>query len=118
MQHLKWGVFGVILAAYTFTASAAESETRQATIADCSKFKQPEVATMVKNDFLRNRLPGWDNDKRQLGKGDPVAWINQDEISHHEGVWQITLSVRGSSSDKRYDVTVDCNKGQITYQVK
>ena len=81
-------------------AQAAEPEVRTATVAPCSTASKDEIAALVKRDFLQNRIPRWDADKKTLGTSTPVAWVVPDSISGDTARWEIPLNVRGDPTDK------------------
>lgn len=41
--------------------------------------------------------------------------VSPDAISGKDQVWQVPLTVRGTKADKTYNVTLDCNTGEIAY---
>lgn len=96
-------------------AQAAESEIRTATVAPCSNAGKDEIAALVKRDYLQNRIPRWDTDKKTLGTSTPVAWVVPDSISGDNAKWNIPLKVRGDHTDKTYQVTLNCQLGEISY---
>lgn len=96
-------------------AQAAEPEVRTATVAPCSTASKDEIAALVKRDFLQNRIPRWDADKKTLGTSTPVAWVVPDSISGDNARWEIPLKVRGDHTDTTYQVTLNCQLGEISY---
>ncbi|WP_264832385.1 YebF family protein, partial [Klebsiella aerogenes] len=45
----------------------------------------------------------------------PIAWVSPDAITGKDQVWQVPLTVRGTKADKTYNVTLNCNTGEIAY---
>ncbi|MFO6295975.1 protein YebF [Rahnella selenatireducens] len=97
------------------TAQADEPEVRTATVTPCANATKDELAALVKRDFLQNRIPRWDTDKKALGTSTPVAWVDAGSISGDNKKWDIPLKVRGDHADKTYDVTLNCQLGEISY---
>ncbi|WP_029818027.1 protein YebF, partial [Yersinia pestis] len=81
----------------------------------CIGLNQSQVATQVKRDFLQNRIPRWEADKKQLGTDKPVVWINVVDIIGKDDIWQVPLIARGNKGDKTYQVVLDCKSGTMTY---
>ncbi|CAI0765381.1 protein YebF [Serratia entomophila] len=102
-------------AALSTAAQAQAQEQRSAKVALCAGLQPAEVAAQVKRDFLQNRITRWESDKKLLGTATPIAWVSPDAISGKDQVWQVPLTVRGTRLDKIYNVTLDCNSGEITY---
>jgi len=99
----------------TAALSTAAQAQRSAKVALCAGLQPAEVAAQVKRDFLQNRITRWESDKKLLGTATPIAWVSPDAISGKDQVWQVPLTVRGTKLDKIYNVTLDCNSGEITY---
>ncbi|ADW74484.1 MULTISPECIES: protein YebF [Rahnella] len=117
---MKKIILGVVMAVAGMSglsqvAQADEPEVRTATVTPCSTATKDEVAALVKRDFLQNRIPRWDADKKVLGTSTPVAWVVTDSISGNNARWNIPLKVRGDHTDKTYQVTLNCQIGEISY---
>ncbi|WIV87070.1 protein YebF [Proteus appendicitidis] len=115
------GIFGAgLLLAVSFGASAESIENvnkdivRSAPFASCVNLDNNQLVTRVKNDFLQNRLPRWQDDKNTLGPK-PVASINANEVIKMDNNYQMVLNVRGARTDLRYNVQVNCDDNTITY---
>ncbi|MEQ4922304.1 protein YebF [Proteus hauseri] len=112
----------VLLLAVSFGASAesVKKETtendivRSAPFASCINLDKDQLATRVKNDYLQNRLPRWQDDKKELGPK-PVVTINANDVIKMDNNYHITLNVRGARTDLRYNVEVNCDEKKITY---
>lgn len=106
----------------TFGANAESIENlnnqndviRSAPFANCTNIDNDQIAVRVKNDYLQNRLPRWQDDKKLLGSK-PVANINANEVVKNGNNYQVTLGVRGARTDLRYNVAVNCDDNTITY---
>lgn len=117
------GILGVgLFLAVSFGASA-ESVTnvnndnnvvRSAPFASCVNLDKEQLATRVKNDYLLNRLPRWQDDKKALGPK-PVANINANDVIKRDNSYHVILNVRGARTDLRYNVEVNCDDNKITY---
>lgn len=81
MNKITLGVAGLALALSAGVAQAQQSEQRVVTIANCEQTTATQLSTMVKNDFLQNRIPRWADDKALLGTSTPVVWVNQDQVT-------------------------------------
>ncbi|WP_032483540.1 protein YebF, partial [Yersinia pestis] len=90
-------------------------EPRVVKVPACIGLNQSQVATQVKRDFLQNRIPRWEADKKQLGTDKPVVWINVVDIIGKDDIWQVPLIARGNKGDKTYQVVLDCKSGTMTY---
>lgn len=90
-------------------------EQRSAKIAPCAGLQPADVAAQVKRDFLQNRIPRWEADIKLLGTTTPIAWISPEAISGKDQVWQVSLTVRGTQTDKTYNITLNCRSGEISY---
>ena len=117
---MKKIILGVVVAAAGMSglsqiAQADEPEVRTATVTPCSTATKEDVAALVKRDFLQNRIPRWDADKKALGTSTPVAWVVTDSISGSNAKWNVPLTVRGDQTDKTYQVTLNCQIGEISY---
>ncbi len=53
--------------------------------------------------------------QKLLGTATPIAWVSPDAITGKDQVWQVPLTVRGTKADKTYNVTLNCNTGEIAY---
>lgn len=117
MNKTGLGLAAVLLAmvGVVATAQAQEQEQRTAKIGQCVGLKAADAGAQVKRDFLQNRITRWESDKRLLGTATPVAWVSQDAITGKGDVWQVLLTVRGTKLDKTYQVTLDCQTGDIRY---
>ncbi|MGG8470212.1 protein YebF [Rahnella sp. PAMC25617] len=117
---MKKVILGAVMAAAVMSslsqvAQADEPEVRTATVTPCATATKDDVAALVKRDFLQNRIPRWDADKKVLGTSTPVAWVVTDSISGSNAKWDIPLKVRGDHTDKTYQVTLNCQIGEISY---
>src|SRR5688572_6587282 len=117
---MKKIILGVVMAVAGMSglsefAQADEPEVRTATVTPCSTATKEDVAALVKRDFLQNRIPRWDADKKVLGTSTPVAWVVTDSISGSNAGWNVPLKVRGDHTDKTYQVTLNCQIGEISY---
>ncbi|MBI6529799.1 hypothetical protein JEP40_11835 [Proteus vulgaris] len=115
------GILGVaLLLTVSFGASAENVDNvnkdvvRSAPFASCVNLDNNQLVTRVKNDYLQNRLPRWQEDKKALGPK-PVASINANEIIKMDNNYQMVLNVRGARTDLRYNVQVNCDENTITY---
>ncbi|EIR77930.1 protein yebF [Yersinia pestis PY-34] len=95
--------------------SVHAQEPRVVKVPACIGLNQSQVATQVKRDFLQNRIPRWEADKKQLGTDKPVVWINVVDIIGKDDIWQVPLIARGNKGDKTYQVVLDCKSGTMTY---
>ena len=93
---------------------AQDQEQRTAKVGQCAGLQPADVAAQVKRDFLQNRITRWEADKS--------CWAPQPRspgqpgCDHRQGpVWQVPLTVRGTKMDKTYNVTLNCNTGEIAY---
>lgn len=99
-------------------ASAAQAQgnpDRSGKIANCENAKAAQISATVKGDFLSNRLPNWNEDKSILGTSTPVVWISPSNITQQDKLWTILMTVRGSRSEKSYQVNIDCQSGYVAY---
>lgn len=117
----RTGILGAgLLFAVSFGASAESIENvnkdivRSAPFASCVNLDNNQLVTRVKNDYLQNRLPRWQEDKKALGPK-PVASINANEVIKMDNNYQMVLNVRGARTDLRYNVQVNCDENTITY---
>ncbi|HIE0441260.1 protein YebF [Serratia marcescens] len=94
---------------------AQVQEQRSAKVGQCAGLQPADIAAQVKRDFLQNRITRWEADKKLLGTATPIAWVSPDAITGKEQVWQVPLTVRGTKVDKTYNVTLNCNTGEIAY---
>lgn len=108
---------GVAAMLVTGLAQALQTESRTARIASCESAKPAQIVSMIKNDFLQNRLPRWADDKKLLGTSTPVVWVQDDQIVQNGDSWQIPLKVRGTKVDRTYTVKVDCKAGDLEYSL-
>ncbi|WP_193015159.1 protein YebF [Proteus sp. FME41] len=115
------GILGAaLLLAVSFGASAESVDNvnqdvvRSAPFASCINLDNNQLVTRVKNDYLQNRLPRWQEDKKALGPK-PVASINANEVIKMDNNYQMILNVRGARTDLRYNVQVNCDDNTITY---
>ncbi|EEG87464.1 hypothetical protein PROPEN_00360 [Proteus penneri ATCC 35198] len=115
------GILGAgFLLAISFGASAESIENvnkdivRSVPFSSCVNLDNNQLVTRVKNDYLQNRLPRWQDDKKALGPK-PVASINANEIIKMNNNYQMVLNVRGARTDLRYNVQVNCDDNTITY---
>lgn len=120
METIKNNRLNLILAtvALTFSAftfAATSDEARTAHFISCEKLNEVQIGAQVKNDFMHNRLPRWQDEKAILGSK-AVAWVNNNNITQTPEGYQVPLDVRGAKKDLRYNVQVDCVKNTITYQ--
>ncbi|NLS55631.1 protein YebF [Hafnia alvei] len=115
MNKITLGVAGLALAFSAGVAQAQQSEQRVVKIANCEQTTAAQLSTMVKNDFLQNRIPRWADDKTLLGTSTPVVWVSQDQITQKGKDWVLQLTVRGNKVDKNYTVNVDCKAGKLEY---
>lgn len=115
MNKITLGVAGLALVLSAGVAQAQQSEQRVVTIANCEQTTATQLSTMVKNDFLQNRIPRWADDKALLGTSTPVVWVNQDQVTQKGSDWVLKLTVRGTKVDKNYTVNVDCKAGKLEY---
>ena len=97
------------------TVWAQDHEQRTAKVGQCEGLQPADIAAQVKRDFLQNRITRWESDKKLLGTATPIAWVSPDAISGKDQVWQVPLTVRGTKADKTYNVTLNCNTGEIAY---
>ncbi|CRL60347.1 protein YebF [Proteus vulgaris] len=115
------GILGVALLLVVSFGASAESVNnvnkdvvRSAPFASCVNLDNNQLVTRVKNDYLQNRLPRWQEDKKALGPK-PVASINANEVIKMDNNYQMVLNVRGARTDLRYNVQVNCDENTITY---
>ncbi|MBQ0215428.1 protein YebF [Proteus vulgaris] len=115
------GILGVALLLAVSLGASAESVdnvnkdiVRSAPFASCVNLDNNQLVTRVKNDYLQNRLPRWQEDKKALGPK-PVASINANEVIKMDNNYQMVLNVRGARTDLRYNVQVNCDENTITY---
>lgn len=115
------GILGVALLLAVSLGASAESVdnvnkdiVRSAPFASCVNLDNNQLVTRVKNDYLQNRLPRWQEDKKALGLK-PVASINANEVIKMDNNYQMVLNVRGARTDLRYNVQVNCDENTITY---
>ncbi|MEQ4986880.1 protein YebF [Proteus vulgaris] len=115
------GILGVaLLLVVSFGASAESVDNvnkdvvRSAPFASCVNLDNNQLVARVKNDYLQNRLPRWQEDKKALGPK-PVASINANEVIKMDNNYQMVLNVRGARTDLRYNVQVNCDENTITY---
>lgn len=114
MNKITFIVAGAV-ALFSFGAQAQDATSRSGKIATCKNTKASKISATVKGDFLNNRLPNWSKDKSILGTSSPVVWITPSNIAHQNTLWTIMMTVRGSRSEKMYQVNIDCQSGYITY---
>ncbi|HEI8864619.1 TPA: hypothetical protein SLG40_000056 [Serratia odorifera] len=117
MNKTRWSWMVALVAVAGLTGTAQAQQLRSAKVAQCSGLQAADVAAQVKRDFLQNRITRWDADKKQLGTATPIVWVSPDAIVGKDNVWQVPLTVRGSKMDKIYNVTLNCNQGEIAYSV-
>ncbi|MBG3080409.1 hypothetical protein I4632_09300 [Proteus mirabilis] len=114
------GILGIaLLLVVSFGASAESVDVnkdvvRSAPFASCVNLDNNQLVARVKNDYLQNRLPRWQEDKKALGPK-PVASINANEVIKMDNNYQMVLNVRGARTDLRYNVQVNCDENTITY---
>ncbi|MDM3563098.1 protein YebF [Proteus vulgaris] len=115
------GILGAALLLAVSFGSFAESVdnvnkdiVRSAPFSSCVNLDNNQLVTRVKNDYLQNRLPRWQEDKKALGPK-PVASINANEVIKMDNNYQMVLNVRGARTDLRYNVQVNCDDNTITY---
>lgn len=117
------GILGAgLLLAVSFGASAESADNaknendivRSAPFASCVNLDKDQLAARVKNDYLQNRLPRWQDDKKALGPK-PVVNINASDVIKMDNNYLVTLNVRGARTDLRYNIEVNCDKQTITY---
>ncbi|AYY81032.1 MULTISPECIES: protein YebF [Proteus] len=115
------GILGAaLLLAVSFGAFAESVDNvnkdivRSAPFSSCVNLDNNQLVTRVKNDYLQNRLPRWQEDKKALGPK-PVASINANEVIKMDNNYQMVLNVRGARTDLRYNVQVNCDDNTITY---
>ena len=94
---------------------AQDQEQRTAKVGQCAGLQPADIAAQVKRDFLQNRITRWEADKNCWAQLPPIAWVSPDAITGKEQVWQVPLTVRGTKVDKTYNVTLNCNTGEIAY---
>ncbi|SQI42020.1 Uncharacterised protein [Serratia plymuthica] len=97
------------------TTAVQAQEQRTAKVAQCTGLQPADVAAQVKRDYLQNRITRWASDKKLLGTATPIAWISPEAITGKDAIWQVPLTVRGTKQDKTYNVTLNCNTGEISY---
>lgn len=114
MKYLRITVCGI---AMLFMANGlAQTVSAQIpALSDCSNMTSQQLANFAKKDFLQDRLPRWDETKKALGSGNPVVWVNENDIVAKGDSRIVPLKVRGRSSDKQYMVNIDCQKSEISY---
>jgi hypothetical protein len=66
---------------------------------------------------VQNRFPTFSDDKQALGGENIVAWVNPEDVTGTGDNWQAPLQIRGQAADLRYGVSLDCQKGEISYSV-
>ncbi|TCW00018.1 YebF family protein [Biostraticola tofi] len=86
-------------------------------VAACPDLNAPQVAELIKQDYTQNRFQRSDEDKTALGGANIITSINPEEITGIGDVWQAILHIRGQTADRNYGVTLDCQKGEITYSL-
>ncbi len=86
-------------------------------VAACPDLNAPQVAELIKQDYTQNRFQRSDEDKTALGGANIITSINPEEITGIGDVWQAMLHIRGQTADRNYGVTLDCQKGEITYSL-
>lgn len=94
--------------------SSNQEEGKSAAFVSCNNLSEPQIAAQVKSDFMHSRLPRWADEKALVGSK-AVAWVNNQDVTKTAVGYQVPLMVRGSKSDLRYNVTVDCDNSTITY---
>ncbi len=113
--HMKRTGLSVAVALLAMAGAVQAQEQRTAKVAQCTGLQPAEVAAQVKRDYLQNRITRWASDKKLLGTATPIAWVSPETITGKDAIWQVPLRVRGTKQDKTYNVTLDCNVGEITY---
>ena len=114
--HEKTGLAIALLAMMGASTAvwAQDQEQRTAKVGQCAGLQPADVAAQVKRDFLQNRITRWRRTKA-AGHRNPDR-PGQPGCDHRQGpVWQVPLTVRGTKMDKTYNVTLNCNTGEIAY---
>ncbi|WP_413741084.1 YebF family protein [Sodalis sp. RH15] len=106
-------------AAKTTAAEQAKTAARNPpvqtfAVAPCPDLNATQVAELIQQDYTQNRFPRFADDKQALGDT-MVAWINPEEVTGTGDSWQAPLKIRGQTADRSYGITLDCQKGVISY---
>jgi len=96
-------------------AAAKSSPVSTFKVASCPDLNATQVAELIQQDYIQNRFPHFDDDKLVLGGDTIVALVNPEEVMGTGDSWQAPLKIRGAAADLSYGVSLDCQKGEMTY---
>ncbi|TKI08231.1 protein YebF [Martelella alba] len=98
--------------------AAKATDVRTFKVSACPDLNAIQVADLIKQDYTENRFPRFEDDKQALGSDNIVAWVNPEDVTGTGDDWQAPLQVRGAAADRSYQVSLDCQKGEISYSLK
>ncbi|ENJ4020717.1 hypothetical protein ACEOXG_001899 [Enterobacter hormaechei] len=84
--------------------------------ADCASIQPSSLIEVVKNDYLKNRLPRWDNDKTILETENPGLTFSSPQES--DGAFLVPFTATGPKNEIEYFGMVDCKYHTVEYSKK
>ncbi|HFP9309462.1 TPA: YebF family protein [Raoultella planticola] len=87
----------------------------QGTQADCVADFDRQAADLVKQDYLENRLPRWNEEVSKLGTSTPE--LSFDNVRTDAGAYSVKFKATGPNSTIERVGMVDCKNHSIEYSV-
>lgn len=82
--------------------------------ADCQTFDPAGAESIVREDYLKNRLPRWKHDRQQLATLTPELHFGAGQ-NGGTGGYMLPFSVESAQAKIHYSAIVDCKYGSVEY---